>query len=74
MDFGDYMRALDRMPAVAGHPCDKCFGLGVVAVRCCDGRECGCYGMAVDYTPCDCGTPTPTDEQIQKYVPEGDSR
>jgi hypothetical protein len=72
MEFVDVMRALDRMPAVAGHPCEKCFGIGAVGVRCCDGRECGCMGMAVDYQPCDCGTPFPTEEQLQKYASSED--
>lgn len=74
MEFGDYMRALDAMPGVADHPCNECCGTGAVAVRCCDGRECGCYGQPIDYRPCKCGTPFPTEEQLAPFVPKSASR
>jgi hypothetical protein len=69
MDFGDYMRAMDKLPGVPDHPCNECCGTGAVAMMCCNGRECGCMGLPVDYQPCECGAPFPTEEQLAKYVP-----
>ena len=69
MDFGDYMRALAAMPGVPSSACRECFGTGARPVMCCNGHECGCYGQPIDYKQCECGTPFPTEEQIQKYVP-----
>lgn len=34
--------------------CAYCTG-GIVAVLCCDGSSCGCYGEPYDYTPCPAG-------------------
>ncbi len=29
--------------------CSECGGTGIVPQGCCDGRECGCMGMPVDF-------------------------
>ncbi len=39
--------------------CDKCGGTGVHAVQCCNGYECGCMGMPVDFEACPNGCNPP---------------
>ena len=48
--------------------CNKCGGLGIVAITCCGGTDCGCFGMPHRFDDCDCGVSIPTDKQILEWV------
>jgi hypothetical protein len=48
--------------------CGKCGGIGLKPVWCCNGLECGCRGMPVDFVECDCGCTQPTEEQIRSWI------
>ena len=66
ISFGVYMRGLCRAPGDY-NICKECGGIGLKPIYCCDGRECGCYGLPIDFVDCECGTEKPTIEQIKKW-------
>lgn len=62
MPMGEWMTAV--MEALEAeyhdpHDCERCGGIGVEPVMCCDGRECGCMAMPIDFRTCSCGSTPP---------------
>lgn len=67
LTFTEFMRGMGSAPWEP-QICEDCGGNGLKPVMCCDGRECGCMGMPVDFEPCGCGISPPSDEQIKEWA------
>jgi len=66
IEFREFMLGLMSAPFDYAK-CKKCGGVGLAAVTCCNGLECGCQGMPIDFKPCVCGLPAPPDDQIMVW-------
>lgn len=69
INYGDFMRGMTsaKFPYDKAK-CEKCLGIGMVAVICCGGHECGCMGLPTDFEDCDeCDNPKPTLERIMEW-------
>lgn len=66
MDYPEFMRASMKYTSLHWNDdeCGVCGGSGLHAKFCCNGFECGCQGMPVDFEQCECGATQPTDEQL----------
>lgn len=70
ISFSEFMLGMVNAP-FDHNVCDKCGGLGAEPVMCCDGRECGCRGMPVDFRKCNsCKSIIPSDHIIKSYIPK----
>lgn len=64
-DFGEFMTAMCNAPKnLDPNACDKCNGYGLEAKHCCNGVDCGCWGLPIDYTPCECEASVPKISEI----------
>lgn len=70
MTMSDFMNGLSNAPW-DNRICKDCGGTGWKAVMCCNGQECGCMGMPVDFKQCACNIKSLTDEQIMGYLTKG---
>ena len=51
--------------------CKACGGTGFKPVMCCNGAECGCHGMPVDFQECKtCESEKLSDDAIRSFIPE----
>lgn len=48
--------------------CGVCGGVGLKPIICCNGFECGCRGMPVDFKECGCGIEQPKSETIKEWT------
>ena len=68
IDYSKFMRAMINAPW-DDDKCGTCGGNGLKAVYCCNGFECSCRGMPIDFVRCDkCLYSEPTDEQLKSYL------
>ena len=67
--YCQFMKACYSLPFDISK-CEDCGGSGVVPDMCCNGMECGCMGLPVDYGPCGCGIPFPSDEKLLEVLEE----
>jgi len=67
LEYPEFMRGMCNAPIISFY-CNKCCGLGLKPVMCCDGLDCGCRGKPVDFIKCDCGSPVPSNAQIRKWA------
>lgn len=68
MDYPTMMRGLTNIK-FDYEKCATCGGLGLMPIMCCNGHECGCMGMPVDYAECDdftCACEVVSEEEIVK--------
>ena len=66
IDFRTYMRGLCNAPW-DNDKCGDCGGTGLTPEICCNGTNCGCLGLPIDFTECHCERKPPTDEQIEAW-------
>lgn len=65
--YPEFMRGMCNAPW-DDDKCGSCGGAGLKAVYCCNGAECGCRGMPIDFVVCGCGNPEPTRAQIKGWA------
>lgn len=68
MEFYQFMTAMMSAP-FDKDKCDDCGGLGLKQVICCNGFECGCRGMPIDFTECGCGCDIVSEEMLLSLLP-----
>ena len=51
-DYDSFMRWAYDQP-YDKNACESCGGSGVVGYQCCNGYECSCHGMPIDFGACD---------------------
>jgi len=71
LDFVEFMAGMNSAPWEY-QICEHCGGNGLKPVMCCDGRECGCMGMPVDFILCGCGIAPPSAEDIMTWAKEAE--
>lgn len=69
LPYPEFMRGMCNAPWDYDK-CKSCGGNGFRPVICCNGFECGCMGMPVDFVACDCDCDKPTSEQIKNWANE----
>lgn len=50
--------------------CKVCDNTGMKLTGCCSGYMCGCMGMPVQISPCNCGQTPKTPEEIESHYGE----
>jgi hypothetical protein len=63
----EYMRGMCKAPW-DDDKCGMCGGVGMKPTYCCNGSDCGCRGMPVDFLPCNCGADEPTNAMIKSWL------
>lgn len=70
LDFSEFMQGMINAPFTESI-CKTCGGTGFKPVMCCNGYECGCHGLPVDFQECDkCKSEKLSDDAIRNFIPK----